>query len=68
MVLESCHIDWILLELIALLRSLYNFDKEVWFSFNNSFPFIEFSLLFIPKNQLRKIKKINNITIIHIKI
>ena len=68
MVLESSHIDWILLEFIALLRSLYNFDKEVWSSFSSSFPFIEFSLLFIPKNHLTKIKKRNNITIIYIKI
>ena len=68
MVLESCHIDWILLEFIALLRSLYNFDKEVWSSFSSSFPLIEFSLLFIPKNQITEIKKMNNITIIYVKI
>jgi len=68
MVLESSHIDWILLEFIALLRSLYNFDKEVLSSFNSSFPFIEFSLLFIPKNQTTEIKKMNNITIIYVKI
>jgi len=67
MVLESSHIDWILLEFIALLRSLYNFDKEVWSSFSSSFPSIEFSLLFIPKNQIIKIKKMNNISIIHVK-
>ncbi len=68
MVLESSHIDWILLEFIALLRSLYNFDKEVWSSFSSSFPFIEVSLLFITKNQIIKIKKMNNITIIYVKI
>ena len=68
MVLESSQIDWILLEFIALLRSLYNFDKEVWFSFSSSFPFIEFSLLFIPKNQITEIKKMNNIAITYVKI
>ncbi len=68
MVLESSQIDWILLEFIALLRSLYNFDKEVWSSFISSFPFIEVSLLFIPKNQIIKIKKMNNITIIYVKM
>ena len=68
MVLESSHIDWILLEFIALLRSLYNFDKEVWSSFSSSFPFIEVSLLFITKNQIIKIKKMNNITIIYVKM
>ena len=68
MVLESSHIDWILLVFIALLRSLYNFDKEVWSSFSSSFSFIEFSLLFIPKNQITEIKKMNNITITYVKI
>jgi hypothetical protein len=49
-----------------LLRSLYNFDKLAYSLSRSSFPFIEFSLLFILKNHSIAIKKMNIITIIYI--